>query len=425
NCNNKCSKLERVQYDSGYYFVIRDADLYSESFREMGSFTLVYPGVATLSDGTPKDLKIIFNKYTIITSSRAPSSYKEDVRMFRVSNSDLLPDFAPLVDGVPGEKYHIGVRADVKIRIDDIVGEDESATKVSNTDTLLVTARHLNVTRGSNTNFAKIASAETNYYYSESAMPDFSTLSPESDLYVAGSHLDEVTGSFDGFIEDSYSNNDNQPYRLVAVSGVGEGYEGGFAGVGMAHTDGNGGTVMRIWSSTGINDRPLDLYLMPGGIEYTSKSSSGENGKIELWTSGVIDDSVAELDGGNTTTPRTYVVPNGKEVTYKMTPDSGYILDTLLVNGVEVSAVPVIENDEVSYYTYVFDGSIIDAQEIKVSWKKVSSDEVGSPDTGMNSELVGGGASDGASTLILCMASGTVMALVDLVYRKYLSRRID
>ena len=146
-------------------------------------------------------------------------------------------------------------------------------------------------------------------------------------------------------------------------------------------------------SATGISGNVwqtcnMNFYLMPDNITYTITSSSGYYGMIETTR-----DKTASLHNavGNTnwlyggrkgvdirtgTTanePRTYDVPCGNPVTYKMYPEEGYILHKLKVNGVETTPTATVYNTDgtVKYYTYTFPGTIgpNQNQTIHVTWQ--------------------------------------------------------
>jgi len=120
-------------------------------------------------------------------------------------------------------------------------------------------------------------------------------------------------------------------------------------------------------------------YLLTDKLTHNYTSSSDYYGKIELWTNGMLD-GAADRRGktgdplyggryvnGQVDQKRTYDVPYGKDVTYKMTPESGYIIHELYIDGQRINKnSPEYANfttvydasGAVEYYTYKFDGDM-------------------------------------------------------------------
>lgn len=133
-------------------------------------------------------------------------------------------------------------------------------------------------------------------------------------------------------------------------------------------------------------------------IWYRYTSGSGPHGRIETTSEGNWGgnlDKGTVLDGGTLSKPDTYVVAEGKTVTYTMTPDIGYKLSKLTVNGAEVKydkeAVSKMKKGDsvevetaagnkgtLTYredgtYTFVFEYAK-SAEEIKVEWERTTAD---------------------------------------------------
>lgn len=136
----------------------------------------------------------------------------------------------------------------------------------------------------------------------------------------------------------------------------------------------------RTSASYGGSNTGLMMCLLPGKITHTNTSSSGDGGKVELWTDGIVDSNDADqLDGGSASVKRTYDVPNGKTVTYKLTPNDGYDMDVLKAgapdNLLAVAPTRTIYKDDgetIDHYEYEFDGDDYANKEISVTWKRTS-----------------------------------------------------
>ena len=129
-----------------------------------------------------------------------------------------------------------------------------------------------------------------------------------------------------------------------------------------------------MWSASYANDKNYDgeyyrdINFLPGGISHTITSKSSANGKIELWDSGKLNEGNKLM---STSSERIFDIPNGKEVTYKLIPDSGYILKKLTVNGIEVNFT-----DNGDYYTYTFDKDTTKDKVLIAVWGIRSEDPV-------------------------------------------------
>ena len=238
-----------------------------------------------------------------------------------------------------------------------------------NDDTFLLVSDEINTAR-TTYDFQQIVYAESNNNYGE-AINLVSGVDSESDVYLPGESTLNTSPS------DITGKNGYQ-VRFLATGAAMESLNH------VAAVASASGIQAKIWSNAGTNSVPLDLYYLDATKDVFTKehtSSSGEGGKIELWTDGQSHNSDSEarkLAGGTITKPYTYAVPYGKEVTYRMTPEEGYMIDKLYVNGDEVDLeespfVSTIRDSvgDVEYYEYHFgDDTVSDDQEISVTWKK-------------------------------------------------------
>ncbi|MBO4236020.1 MAG: InlB B-repeat-containing protein [Firmicutes bacterium] len=208
-----------------------------------------------------------------------------------------------------------------------------------------------------------------------------------------------------GGTEEMYNSNGGG-----SAGGDGDGYVSGFATVGQS---GFTATSIAPCGQNADSSFANNEYIALGDLIHRIWSGSGEGGKIETGKSG----SGTDLPGGSFTgeipfgfpepsdptagdTLRRYVVPDAKSgVTYTMTPESGYILDRIVVDGYVYEGpneLPATEqtitlassdgNGTITYSpsgvcTYKFDNANIKDHEIYVTWKK--------PPTGIDKETYG------------------------------------
>lgn len=312
------------------------------------SFSIAISDAAIMRDGTRKNLKVTFDDVTVFTKS-GMDEYTDRFQIVRLLNNSI--DISPA--SLAGQ--HFGLQTKVTCQVVDAAADD----------TLLLVTAEINTVRSGVSNFERIKGAGDNFSYNES-MQLFSGIDSESDIYLA---------------ENVIINTD--PADITNVNG----YNVRFVGNGdrdfrLAAAVLASGASANVWSSAGNDPRyPLDMYFMnPNNVSKVHTSSSGENGKIELWTDGnthetdMEENKFRKLSGGTISNPYTYAVPYGKEVTYRMTPDEGYILDKLYVNGSETNptnTVYKLDSTEIAYYEYHFDSDTVNEnQEISVTWKK-------------------------------------------------------
>lgn len=348
NPNHNPSSPEDFFIDDGGYVQLPGVKM-KYGFSRLHDFTIIYKNAATISTGEKKDVEIIFKEIEL-AGKEGNGTYDDNVRLVKVDSDDgdkVVPSIRPQTEA----RKHFGMRGIMKVRIG-------KAGDFSSNDTFLFTLYGINNVR-SGYNFETLFSAANNYNYSES-VEQLAGISSESDVYVPE---DFIPTEIEGHVE-------YEDIRFLAAGGNDQSYETGYAVTAEAS-----GYETYVWSSAGaqgFGQDGMNMRIFPVKISHTSKSASSEGGKIELWTDGQVDSLVTKLEGGTTDLPRIYVVPNHKEVTYKMTPDAGYEFDTLIVNGVEVDPVEVTDEEgNVLYYTYTFNEDTLDDQEIIVTWKKL------------------------------------------------------
>lgn len=159
-------------------------------------------------------------------------------------------------------------------------------------------------------------------------------------------------------------------YEIIGDTFVAETNAGGKTyGTGFAVLANGSGLSATMWQSAPGSTASTDFYLLPDKITHYIVSSSGAGGWIEVWDSGVIDSGTL-LQQTTDDVQRYFDAPNGKDVTYKMTPKPGYIIDKLYLDGAEVQATAVKDaGGRILYYTYTVPGTMPDNTTIHVTWQ--------------------------------------------------------
>ena len=275
----------------------------------LGYFTLTFADAAVLADGTRKNLVIRFNDVTTIGKTDTVNYY-DYLKFAHITNNVNAPlTFAPLS---VNERKHVAIRSAVTFSVAN-AGDD---------DTFIFAANQINANRQDNNNFKNLVDAYGHYAYSESMEP-LGGIADGSELYITeNSTLYVVEGTSPGTLG----------VRFVGSGSNAGNYSEGFATVSKAKE----GLTTRIWSSAGTNTVPLSIGLLSPVNAFSLETAAGEHGSISLWADGTANSTTAaKLSGGTTSTPLTYSVPGGKDVTLAITPDFSYEIDTLTVNGQE------------------------------------------------------------------------------------------
>ena len=291
----------------------------------LGYFTLTFADAAILADGTRKNLVIRFNDVTTIGKTDTVNYY-DYLKFARITNNVNTPlVFAPLS---VNEGKHVAIRSAVTFSVAN-AGDD---------DTFIFAANQINANRQDNNNFKNLVDAWGHYAYSESMEP-LGGIADGSELYITENSTLYV---FDGTSPGTLG------VRFVG-SGSNEGnYSEGFATVAKAKE----GLTTRIWSSAGTNVEPLNIGLLTSVNAFSLETAAGEHGSISLWADGTANSTTAaKLSGGTTAAPLTYSVPGTKDVMLAITPDFGYEIDTITLNGqaVQPTRTQYKPNGSVSY----------------------------------------------------------------------------
>ncbi|MBR2707522.1 MAG: Ig-like domain-containing protein [Mogibacterium sp.] len=360
-------------------FTFSDGYAYAEGvdvnadYKRLGNFTFVYKDAAIMRDGTRENLEVIFDEINVIREKGKPEEYdNEKIRIaYAGDHSNGKPlSLTPL--SVKNSDKHFAIRSEIKFRAGKggrISDEEES---------FFFTASDINIKNSS----SNIVNDYGNQNYSESVEPLYG-INSESDIYLpqstnitdnpSGGGWNRTSGGYEHrfMVNSKAAVPSTDPYDFGLAIAVRAG--------GRSDDRKNNGYITRAWASSGPDFQPSEIHFMNYDLTHSFTSFSGDNGEIVLWTDGQIHDTDAEknkfrkLDGGNVNTPYTYAVPHGKEVTYKMTPDPGYILDTLTVNGTRVYPTGIVykaDSSEIDYYKYTFgEDTVNENKNISVTWK--------------------------------------------------------
>lgn len=337
---------------------------YGGAPKSIGGFTVRYKNAARMQDGTWTDVVISYSNTQIHFDTRTDSSKRTNPIYYTGNNFTDTFNLFRIVGGTRpyptvytksqygedtysrnksnGQVWNMfpryGMTADVTISVPG-AGDD---------DTVFITAYDINVRRSGN-NFSSLEGASgTIENYSEAV----EVLPADAVVYRPSNSQNVVSGNRVGLPSSG---------NIAASS-----YQSGIATRGRTH-----GTTMKVWSG-GANG-VLELYLLPGGITHSIQSSSTTDGRIDTNPDGTVMTSVSEAmtKAGYSGTYDILDVPNGKAVTYTMTPKDGFILNTLTVDGNDrtADAVAVTDADgKILYYTYSFPADSAN-HTIHVTWQ--------------------------------------------------------
>ena len=303
---------KRFDIDEQGYVYAENCTVKQGGYTGLGGFTLSFADAAVFPDGSRKPLEVLFAEVHTIGRTDI-AEYKDTLFFAQITDNPSCPlDFAPL----SLQKRHAAIRSRVYFAIPQAGAED----------TFFFGAGGINTLRNENSYFSRIVDAAGHYNYSESMEPMSGIAAGTGLYYPADTELNVVQGTTAGSLGVRFVGAGNSLGDITE-------YKSGFAAVGNAKT----GFSSRIWSTCGTNMTPLQINLLTPSVGYELSTAAGENGSISLWADGIANSETAsKLSGGTAQTPLTYLVPKDKAVTVVITPDTGYELDRLSVNGTAV-----------------------------------------------------------------------------------------
>ena len=342
-------------------------------YSHIGKFTLRYKNAVILSDGkTRKDLLVQFDRIHIAPRIDTDTQEIHDIRIATPNgktdgnNDNFLYISTKIL--TPNNKSRAALRVEINAKVDGVDDETYFFTAFG-----FNKGNYNGKTDSNNKN--KILYWNSNRQWVEQ-LGILSGINKDSNVYVAnnlvsGTTIETFSDKLDTHVlfatqtSDGTSNSDKS-YISGEVT-VANGNELKLIAKGYYPYGENG----------------LNSFLFPDRITHNYTSSSGYYGKIELNTEGywkidgslptniVSDEPATLLYGGryvknaNVDEKRTYDVPYGKDVTYKMTPENGYIIDKLYIDGKkidrnsqEISNFKTYYNPDgsINFYTYKFNG---------------------------------------------------------------------
>lgn len=375
---DRCSAIE---WD-GNTIVARDVlfqnGTSSAKYSRLGGFTLRYKNAVTLSDGvTKKDLLLEFNNVHIAPRIDTDVSETHDIRLASPNgkvdgnnNNFIFISTRILTDG---NTSRAGLRAPIDIKVDGGLADDTYIFSAFGFNLC-----NYNSSTGISNNRNRILYWDTNRDWAEQ-LGIISGINKESNVYVPNNLISGTV------IETFTGNPDTHVIYATAASDITANTDKNYLSGEVTVANSNElKTIAKGYYPYG-NNGP-NTYLFPDGITHNFTSSSGYFGKIELNTEGywnsdgslpvnaVSKQPATLLYGGRLVTDgkigvilsdhkRTYDVPYGKDVTYKMTPEDNYIIDQLYIDGAKIDKTDtnfktVYKSDgyTVDYYTYTFKG---------------------------------------------------------------------
>gem|GEM_PF-3504303 len=275
-----------------------------------------YAEAATKADGAKCDVEIVISDVVIYGDSRYAATGDFVFATLRpVSNGNTYPlaltAFPANPKDTTGKSFNCceGVEAKITVNV------YQTGTTTPADGTFAFTIFDLNQNK-SKTSWENITDAANHHTFSEYVTVDGNAY----DVFYNTAKL-------------TLKDNDIYPFD----KGGGHSYETGVAFLARNRA-----------SLIGYNGGRTDVgetsfYIMPRqGINHPITSYSGNGGSISTTTTGAWDTTgtspavpagAQKLPGGIEGYPRTYAVPAGKQVSYLIKPDQGYVLDTISVDG--------------------------------------------------------------------------------------------
>ncbi|MBP3736536.1 MAG: hypothetical protein J6I56_05910, partial [Lachnospiraceae bacterium] len=323
----------------------RHGDGYSDSY------TVRYVGAAADADGNLKNVLVTFSNISLDledTTNTQSSTYNGRPTVFNLTNGPRL-----YAASYAAFSYAHGVNVKVTYEIED----------ADDGDTYFLSLSGIDKNRNGDSKYTSIKNASSNNNFSDSVtfvghnediyVPSSSKLiDAGANTLVAGSTATATKDDYDyGFVTLA----GNQPLEMNAT----------FAGKGQTEQN--------------------SIYFFSAVPTHSITAATGTNGTIDLWDDGIAyaNDSdapagVSKIMDGVTreSGPKTFSIPNGKSVTYKMSPIGTSKFQNLTVDGASVAPtahdasgnVVAMDSNDIAYYTYTFEGDNTD-HDLFVQWK--------------------------------------------------------
>jgi hypothetical protein len=370
-------------------------------------FSFTFANAAILSDGAVANVKITYSDARITIDDRATEENGGFPYSISLACGKVLDTKANHTGGastdIDGEKYSTRYSAAVTMKANiQIVDDDGNPIDGS----FICCVEGINIIRQGSQATKPLYNGYLYDYWSEAIQVNGGRL---SDIYVRPND-DEMEPGPDDLRHQRYypyvtKNDEGIKFTATAWSvqrssidpdtgeevetvstawGENYYYSAGF----VTTADAKNGIQMRSYSAGTLQLSFETTYMNGYSIWHRIRSSSTRGGTIQTTTEGNVGGFLS--DGGIVLEPGTYVVPDGKTVVYTMTPEKGYVLDSVTVKsdslsysgGEDVTAVvtPVYgENGAIAYYTYTFPADTENPQNnhenqaIHVKWKKSTS----------------------------------------------------
>lgn len=310
-----------------------------------GSIILTYEGAAILPDNSRKNLIIEITNISLFTTTYQTinSYFTGSVRLVRYNYTDKTGSNEPVlnIQAATWDSNPYGMKYSLNTRVSDSSADD----------TFFFTAYDLNLDRSTVDNARRLYDSANNFNFSESmSFKDY----PGTVYYNHSFYAGGVLENGKVFTAKGAGSSNTNAYATSLVALLAEASDG----------------VNAVCWTYGPFKGTSDFVIMNDGITHTTTASSGVGGKIELWKTGVIDDGDSNklldsstIPASDTNKKRTFDVPDGKVITYKLTPNEGFVLDKVTIGkkGSATTVVPVntVYNPDgtVKYYTYMFNES--------------------------------------------------------------------
>lgn len=314
-----------------------------------------YIKAATTADGASCDVEIVISDVVIYGDKRNEGTGNfVFATLCPKSNGNTYPLAITAYPDGTWSGYREGVKAKITVNV------YKTGTTIPADGTFAFTIFDLNQNK-SNTSWENITDAENHYTFSEYVTVDGSAYN----VYYNTARMTK-TGS------DIYPQSGN---------GGGHSYETGIAFLARS------GASLIGYNGGGTDVGETSFYIMPrAGINHPITSYSSLGGSIVTDTHGNGTGTV--LPGGVVGDPRVYVIPAGKSVSYRMTPNAGYVLKGIYIDGNLITDAEYTANSDGSY-TYTFP-AVGDTHKINVRWQMENDLQLTLGHLGMQSDSNGG-----------------------------------